>query len=149
MARKARRRKSPPSADGVRPEEVRGAETTAAPSRWKSGRLLLLAGVVSVVVVAVGVGLALTVLRSGGSKTSASQIQTAPGPQPNPKAYAALYNRATEGTTTLAGVLKLWPKPYQIYSDNQGERCYEWFDRPSVLYNLCFKKGILNSKGLA
>ena len=48
-----------------------------------------------------------------------------------------------------AAVLARWPKvPYQHYTDNLKDDCYEWSDEPSYLYNLCFKDGVLRLKTL-
>jgi hypothetical protein len=42
-------------------------------------------------------------------------------------------------------VLALWPRiPYQHYSDNLKEDCYEW--QGDNLYDLCFLGGVLHLK---
>jgi hypothetical protein len=44
-----------------------------------------------------------------------------------------------------AAVLALWPRiPYQHYSDNLKEDCYEW--QGDNLYDLCFRDGVLHLK---
>jgi hypothetical protein len=54
-------------------------------------------------------------------------------------------------------VLARWPKiPYQHYTDNLKDNCYEFSDVPDVtrnnmpenIYNLCFKDGVLRSKDI-
>jgi hypothetical protein len=97
-------------------------------------RIAIAAAGLSLIGLAVGLTLWLT---SGSSKS-----------QPSPQAYAGLYAAAIDGKTTT-GILDQWPKPYETYHDSNGSQCYEWFDRPSILYNLCFKNGVLKSKGLA
>ena len=56
--------------------------------------------------------------------------------QPTAEAYAT----ATVLHTKIS-VLDKWPKPYQIYHDAYFHRCYEWWDKPLFLYNLCFDRG--------
>ena len=60
------------------------------------------------------------------------------------------------GDPTVA-VLARWPKiPYQHYSDNLKDDCYEFSDVPDVtrnnmpenIYNLCFKDGFLRTKDI-
>jgi hypothetical protein len=54
-------------------------------------------------------------------------------------------------------VLARWPKvPYQHYTDNLKDNCYEFADvpdptrndMPENIYNLCFKDGFLRTKDL-
>ncbi len=111
-------------------------------------------GVCLLIVAAIGVTVWLTSDNSKSASSGASISSTASTPsaaslpaQPSPTAYAHLYKVATIHKTTLS-VLPHWPKPYQIYLDGTGEHCYEWFDRPSILYNLCFKNGVLADKSL-
>jgi hypothetical protein len=68
--------------------------------------------------------------------------------QLNHVAYARLWSGTTVGSR-LDAVLAKWPEPYQTYSDGFKNQCYEWWDRPLSLYNLCFKKGVLVTKSLA
>ena len=106
-----------------------------------SGRLstrmkLIIAGVVLVLAgLAAGLTVALT---SSSASTTVSH-----------KEYAQLFARATIAQTKIT-VLNQWPKPYQIYHDAYFHRCYEWWDKPLFLYNLCFdrKNGILVNKEL-
>jgi len=66
----------------------------------------------------------------------------------NHVAYARLWSGTAVGTQ-LDTVLAKWPEPYQTYSDGFKNQCYEWWDKPLSLYNLCFKKGVLVTKSLA
>ena len=46
-------------------------------------------------------------------------------------------------------MIKRWPKdPYQHYTDNLKDDCFEWSNEPLYLYNLCFSDGVLRSKDL-
>ena len=98
---------------------------------------LILAGIAIVAVgLAAGLGVALT--SSSASPTTSHQE------------YAQLFANATVMHTTI-DVLNKWPKPYQIYHDGFFHRCYEWWDKPLFLYNLCFDRsnGLLVNKELA
>jgi hypothetical protein len=98
-------------------------------------KLVAAGAVVAAAALAVGLTLWLT---SGSS--SAKPLSHA--------SYAHLYVAATVGTTNIASVRSTWPKPpYQDYHDNMGNHCLEWFDRPAVLYDLCFnQRGVLATK---
>lgn len=98
---------------------------------------LIIAGVA---VVAAGVAAALTITLTSSSANSTTSHQ----------AYAELFAKATVMHTKI-DVLKQWPKPYQIYHDGYFHRCYEWWDKPLFLYNLCFDRsnGLLVNKELA
>jgi hypothetical protein len=70
------------------------------------------------------------------------------------RAYAHLW-RVTRLGQPKAMVLQRWPgRPYEHYSDNFSDDCYEWADRPVApyrylpahLYNLCFRDGLVASK---
>ena len=63
--------------------------------------------------------------------------------------YARLWTRTSIGTR-MNVVLGQWPKPYQVYHDGYMHRCYEWWDKPLFLYNLCFDRsnGLLVNKEL-
>jgi hypothetical protein len=91
---------------------------------------------VSVVVIGVAVGLAVG-LSGGGSKPTLTHV-----------AYARLWTRTVIGTPRTT-VLSNWPKPYQTYPDGFKNQCFEWWDRPLSLYNLCFRKGVLVTKSIA
>jgi hypothetical protein len=106
--------------------------------RW---RLAIGAAVLAVVALTVGLSLALT---GGGSKQlSHSDFQ---------RIWAE-----THLGDPMSAVLARWPKiPYQHYSDNLKDDCYEFLDVPDVtrnnmpqnIYNLCFKDGVLRSKAI-
>jgi hypothetical protein len=70
--------------------------------------------------------------------------------------YTRLWQGTQIGESTSA-VLARWPKtPYQHYTDNLKDDCFEWSDVPDVhrnnmpqnLYNLCFRDGVLRTKDL-
>jgi hypothetical protein len=45
------------------------------------------------------------------------------------------------------GDLHAWPPPYQTFTDQYRQQCYEWWDKGYALYNLCFSKsGVLKLK---
>jgi hypothetical protein len=108
----------------------------------KKKRLWLAIGVaVAVVATAVGLSLAFT---GGGSK----QLSHAD--------FERLWAETRLDEPTAA-VLARWPKvPYQHYTDNLKDDCYEFSDVPDVtrnnmpenIYNLCFKDGVLRSKDI-
>jgi len=121
-------------------EQIRG--------RWSTTQIAL-AAVVVLAVVGLSVGLPLGLRSSGHSPARESA-----GPPPRTgtlshAAYAKLYNSAVLGQTTSA-VLKQWPSPpYQRYHSGSGLLCYEWWDKPVALYNLCFNgKGVLEDKAI-
>ena len=92
--------------------------------------------VVAAAALAVGLSLALT----GGGGSGSKQLSHAD--------YEELW-RGTHVGDTKEAVLARWPKvPYQHYTDNLQDDCYEWSDEPSYLYNLCFKDGVLRLKTL-
>jgi hypothetical protein len=99
-------------------------------------RWWLAVGAIAVAAAAVGVTLALTLGGgSGGSKQTSH----------------ADYERLWDGThlgDSEQAVLARWPEAYQHYKDNLTDDCYEWSDKPSYLYNLCFKDGVLRLKTL-
>jgi hypothetical protein len=66
----------------------------------------------------------------------------------NHVAYARLWNATIIGTPKDT-VLGRWPGGYQVYPDGARNECFQWFDRPIRLYNLCFKKGVLVTKSIA
>jgi hypothetical protein len=100
-------------------------------------------GLVAAAVVVVGLAIGLPLgLGSGGGKK-------APKAAPlSHAAYAQLYQAAVLQQTTI-GVLARWPKPpYQSYRDGRGDQCFEWYDKPVALYNLCFRHGLLVDKAI-
>ena len=107
----------------------------------KQWRLAIGAAVLAVIATAVGLSLALT---GGGSK------------QPSHADFERIWAETHLGDRTTT-VLALWPKvPYQHYTDNLKDNCYEFADVPDVtrndmpenIYNLCFKDGVLRSKDI-
>jgi hypothetical protein len=89
-------------------------------------------------VVLVGVVVALVVgLGGGSSKPALTHV-----------AFARLWTRTVIGTPRNT-VLSSWPKPYQTYPDGFRNQCFEWWDKPLSLYNLCFHKGVLVTKSIA
>jgi hypothetical protein len=61
--------------------------------------------------------------------------------------YALLYVHAILHKTRIS-VLKQWPSPpYQHYTSG-NQTCYEWWDKPIALYNLCFHNGVLSLKAI-
>ena len=113
-----------------------------------SRRNALLIGAAAVLILGLGIGLPLGLSSSGSSHPRGSTAPT-PTSQLSHAAYARLYRSATLGKTTT-DVLSRWPKPpYQRYHSGSGLLCYEWFDKPVALYNLCFNgKGVLEDKAI-
>jgi hypothetical protein len=116
--------------------------------RWSRGRLAIAAGV-ALVVVGLAVGLPLGLRSSSHHAAATSSGSTAGTGKLSHAAYARLYHAAVLGQTTSA-VLKQWPSPpYQRYHSGSGLLCYEWWDKPVALYNLCFNgKGLLEDKAI-
>jgi len=103
----------------------------------KRVKLIILAAVV----VAAARGVGLTLWLTSGSNASASTSH---------QDYARLFADASIMHTKIT-VLDKWPKPYQTYHDAYFHKCYEWWDKPLFLYNLCFDRtsGVLVNKELA
>src|SRR5438477_2324780 len=95
-----------------------------------SKRTKLIIGAAAAVAVALAVGLTLWLTSGSGTASRAATHQ----------AYAELFANATVLHTKI-GVLDKWPKPYQVYHDAYMHKCYEWWDKPLFLYNLCFDRG--------
>jgi hypothetical protein len=97
-----------------------------------------LAVVVVIVVAAAGAAAAYSLTRgSGGARGEVSHSD-----------YARLWQETHVGDRKET-VLERWPKPpYQHYTDNLRDDCFEWSDEPIYLYNLCFSGGVLRSKDL-
>lgn len=90
------------------------------------------------VVVAAALGISLTLV-GGGSNAPPSPTTSAA-----PPGLSAVYKQTHIGEKEDV-VLGRWPKiPYQHYTDNLKEDCYEW--QGDNLYNLCFKDGVLRLK---
>ena len=97
-------------------------------------RWWIVIGVVAVAAAAVGLSLAFV---GGSGKPAATASVTGAG-------WKQLYDESRVGDKQAA-VLALWPKiPYQHYSDNLKDDCYEW--QGDNLYDLCFKNGVLRLK---
>jgi hypothetical protein len=95
-------------------------------------KIVLGLGTLSLIALGVGITVWLT---AGGNRPVLTHV-----------AYARLFARAIVRETRI-GVLDQWPKPpYQTFGDNFGNQCFEWFDRPKVVYTLCFKNGLLAIK---
>jgi hypothetical protein len=83
---------------------------------------------------------------ANGSSVTAVRMQ-ATMPLLSHRQYALLYLNAVISKTRIS-VLNNWPKPpYQHYRSGH-EDCYEWWDKPIALYNLCFENGILTDKAI-
>jgi hypothetical protein len=93
---------------------------------------------VAVVAVAAAVGISLALTGGGGKAQSKTAVER------HARDWEQVYQASHIGAKKAA-VLALWPKiPYQHYSDNLKEDCYEW--QGDNLYNLCFKDGVLRLK---
>jgi hypothetical protein len=111
-------------------------------------RRFLLAGAAVFVVIAGGAvgGIVWATSGGSGSKPATTAVVTHPA-RLSHRQYALLYTDAVIHKTRIS-VLAHWPSPpYQhyIYSD---QTCYEWWDKPIALYNLCFKNGVLTTKAI-
>jgi hypothetical protein len=103
-------------------------------------RWWLAIGTVVVAGAATAAALALSFRGSGGPEQVSRQL--------NHHDFARLWQETRVGESTAA-VLARWPKdPYQHYTDNLKDNCFEWSDESRYLYNLCFKNGVLRSKDL-
>jgi hypothetical protein len=96
-----------------------------------------------VAVLATAVGLSLALIGDGSKQLSHADFER-------------IWAETRLGDPTAA-VLARWPKiPYQHYTDNLKDNCYEFSDVPDVtrnnmpenIYNLCFKDGVLRSKDI-
>jgi hypothetical protein len=119
--------------------------------RENRGRIMLVAAAAGalVVVLAIGIWLATrdddTAQTATTNRTTASTSLTRSEVAPSDSArIAALFRGATLKKTRIE-VLRKWPKPYQVYHDQFSNHCYEW-KSGRMLYNLCFKKGLLTLK---
>jgi hypothetical protein len=109
----------------------------------------VLLGGAALVLVGLAIGLPLGLTGGHGPRASGTTTGSTALPRLSHAAYAELYRSATIGKTTTS-VLARWPKPpYQRYHSGSGLLCYEWFDKPVALYNLCFNsKGVLEDKAI-
>jgi hypothetical protein len=113
--------------------------------RWR-----LAIGAAGLAAVAIAVVLATSLTDGGETKRggATTQASDADSTQLSHADYARLWKRTRVGESKST-VLARWPKkPYQHYSDNLKDDCFEWLDKPLYLYNLCFKGGVLRSKSL-
>ena len=113
-------------------------------------RLFFVALGAVVVLASVGLGAWYATRGNGGDSAASSpqgvSTQTS-GLKLSHRAFALLYLSAKLNKTRI-GVLKQWPNPpYQHYTAGKQE-CYEWWDKPIALYNLCFENGVLTTKAI-
>jgi hypothetical protein len=95
-------------------------------------KILLGAAALAIIALVVGVSIWLS---SGSKKPPLTHV-----------AYARLFGQAVVKKTRI-GVVDQWPKPpYQTFGDNFRDQCFQWFDRPTFVYTLCFKNGVLAFK---
>jgi hypothetical protein len=97
-----------------------------------------------------GLAAGLTVALTGGGGKSAAG-------QPTHAQWEDLWD-ATHVGDSQDSILAKWPKvPYQHFTDNLKDDCYEWAEQPKTpnttmpahLFDLCFKNGVLRSKELS
>jgi hypothetical protein len=118
-------------------DKARGkAKAAAAAQRRRRNITIGISGGVVAVAVVVAV---LAISLSGGSSKPPGLTHLA---------YARLWTRTVIGTPRTT-VLANWPKPYQTYPDGFKNQCFEWWDKPLSLYNLCFRRGVLVTKSIA
>jgi hypothetical protein len=118
---------------------------------WNRRHMTAGAAVLVLLVIVLAGGLWL-LLRDGDSgesaattpSTSAETLERPEIAKADAARYAALF-QSMEPKRTRIGMLAKWPKPYQAYHDQFGDRCYEW-KSGRTLYNLCFKDGVLALK---
>jgi hypothetical protein len=111
---------------------------------------------VVVVIAAAALGIWWAISGGGGNATSTTTPTATTAPAPaggghptglSHRQYALLYLQAVVHKTRIS-VLGHWPSPpYQHYSSG-NQTCYEWWDKPVALYNLCFVKGVLSLKAI-
>jgi hypothetical protein len=113
------------------------------------GRWWLAAGAAVLAAVVVAVVLAVVLTGGGGSGGGGTtEAGRADSTQLSHAEYARLWT-ATRVGEARSKVLARWPEePYQHYSDNLKDECFEWLDKPIYLYNLCFRDGVLRSKSV-
>ena len=102
-------------------------------------RAKIIGGVIAVLVV---VGIVLT-----GADLLSSSARTPSAITFDHMRYVRSFDSTTIGKTRIS-LLVQWPKPYQSYHDQSGHSCFEWWDKPLNLYNLCFRKGVLITKSI-
>jgi hypothetical protein len=118
--------------------------------RRTHGRIVVTAAVGALLVV-LGVGIWLSTRDDDARQTGTTNRTTASTSLARSsvaRSYAARIAKLFRSTTvkkTSIGILRKWPKPYQVYHDQFSDRCYEW-KSGRLLYNLCFKNGLLALK---
>jgi len=123
----------------------------AEPVLMRRPRHLLAATGTFLVVVAVAAGIYWATSGNGGGETAATTTAAAAASTPagtlSHRQFALLYVKAILHKTRIS-VLKQWPSPpYQHYTSG-NQTCYEWWDKPVALYNLCFRNGVLTLKAI-
>jgi hypothetical protein len=102
------------------------------------------------VVLAAGLAVGLSLAFTGGGGNGAPK-------QPTHDQWEAMWD-ATHVGDAQQSTLARWPKvPYQHFTDNLKDDCYEWAEQPKPpytsmpahLFDLCFKDGVLRSKELS
>jgi hypothetical protein len=122
----------------------------AGTGRPLTSSLLFLAALGGVMVLAgAGLGAWYATQGSGGKSGASSQQSSTQASPPilSHRAYALLFLNATLKKTRIS-VLRQWPNPpYQHYTAGKQD-CFEWWDKPIALYNLCFEHGVLTTKAI-
>jgi hypothetical protein len=114
-------------------------------------RFLAVGLAVFVVVVGAVIG-GIVLATSGGGKRAPATATTTAAARTHPahlshRELALLYTGAVLYKTRIS-VLAQWPTPpYQHYISGKQD-CYEWWDKPIALYNLCFRNGVLTTKAI-
>lgn len=110
-----------------------------------------LAGAIVFVVVAGGAVGGIVWATSDGKNSRITTTSSASATHPaslSHRQYALLYTDAVIHKTRIS-VLVHWPTPpYQHYTVGGNQNCYEWWDKPIALYNLCFRNGVLSTKAI-
>jgi len=110
--------------------------------------MVIAAASIGALLVVLGVGIWLGTRDDDSSQTDATNRTTAltslaqSEVGPADAGHIAALFRATAVRKTRTNILQKFPKPYQVYHDQFSDRCYEW-KSGRLLYNLCFKNGLL------
>lgn len=114
-------------------------------SSLTSSRLVFVALGAVIVLAAVGIGVWYGT--SGSDSNSAATTGQSGTAQLSHRAFALLYLGAIVHKSRVS-ILKKWPSPpYQQFTSGP-QTCYEWWDKPVALYNLCFQNGLLTTKAI-
>jgi hypothetical protein len=119
--------------------------------RENRGRIIVAAAAAGALVVALAIGIWLgtrdddTQQTATTNRTTASTSLAGSEVAPSDAVRIAALFRGTTIKRTRIEILRKWPKPYQVYHDQFSNHCYEW-KAGRMLYNLCFKKGLLTLK---